>query len=63
MIFDFDALESAITEDTKVFYLCNPNNPAGIATYAESKEWKQQLLAYLKENREKFFNRWKRLWR
>ena len=149
---DFDALEAAITEDTKVFYLCNPHNPvgrvytmdelkqvsafakkhdllvvsdeahcevvfegkhipfftvddyarehsitlysngkmcnvpdlilafavipnqelraeferlgyafgeahvlnveAGIATYAESKEWKQQLLAYLKENRD-----------
>ena len=149
---DFDALEAAMTEDTKVFYLCNPHNPvgrvytmdelkqvsafakkhhllvvsdeahcevvfegkhipfftvddyarehsitlysngkmcnvpdlilafavipnkeiraefdrlgyafgeehvlnveAGIATYAESKEWKQQLLAYLKENRD-----------
>lgn len=149
---DFDALEAAITEDTKVFYLCNPHNPvgrvytmdelkrisafakkhqilvvsdeahcevvfegkhipfftvddyarehsitlysngkmcnvpdlilafavipnqeiraeferlgyalgeahalnveAGIAAYAESKEWKQQLLAYLKENRD-----------
>jgi len=28
------------------------NVEAGIATYAESKEWKQQLLAYLKENRD-----------
>ena len=26
---DFEALEDAITEDTKVFYLCNPHNPAG----------------------------------
>jgi cystathionine beta-lyase len=27
--FDFDALEKAITEDTKLFMLCNPYNPAG----------------------------------
>lgn len=26
---DFEALEDAITEDTKVFYLCNPHNPVG----------------------------------
>ncbi len=26
---DFDALEAAVTEDTKVFYLCNPHNPVG----------------------------------
>lgn len=26
---DFEALEAAITEDTKVFYLCNPHNPVG----------------------------------
>ena len=27
--FDFEALEKAITEDTKLFMLCNPYNPAG----------------------------------
>lgn len=27
--FDFEALENAITEDTKLFMLCNPYNPAG----------------------------------
>ncbi len=26
---DFDALEEAITDDTRVFYLCNPHNPIG----------------------------------
>ena len=26
---DFEALEDAITEDTKVFFLCNPHNPVG----------------------------------
>lgn len=26
---DFEALEEAVTEDTKVFYLCNPHNPIG----------------------------------
>ena len=26
---DFDALEKAVTPDTKVFYLCNPHNPVG----------------------------------
>ena len=26
---DFDALEAAITEDTRIFYLCNPHNPVG----------------------------------
>ena len=27
--FDFDAMEAAITPDTRVFLLCNPHNPAG----------------------------------
>ena len=27
--FDFDALQDALTEDTKLFYLCNPQNPVG----------------------------------
>lgn len=26
---DFNALEEAITDDTKLFYLCNPHNPVG----------------------------------
>lgn len=36
---DFDALEAAITEDTKVFYLCNPHNPVGrVYTLEELKQ-------------------------
>ena len=36
---DFDALEAAITEDTKVFYLCNPHNPVGrVYTMDELKQ-------------------------
>jgi cystathionine beta-lyase len=27
--FDFDGLQSALREDTKIFYLCNPQNPVG----------------------------------
>lgn len=27
--FDLDAIASAVTENTKVIYLCNPNNPTG----------------------------------
>lgn len=26
---DIDALQAAVTEDTKLFYLCNPHNPVG----------------------------------
>lgn len=36
---DFDALQAAVTEDTKVFYLCNPQNPVGrVYTYDELKK-------------------------
>ncbi len=36
---DFDTLEDAITEDTKVFYLCNPQNPVGrVYSYEELKQ-------------------------
>ena len=28
-VLDFDALEAALTEDTRIFYLCNPHNPVG----------------------------------
>lgn len=35
---DFDALQAAVTEDTKLFYLCNPHNPVGrVYTYDELK--------------------------
>lgn len=35
---DFDALQAAVTENTKVFYLCNPNNPVGrVYSYDELK--------------------------
>lgn len=27
--FDFEALQAAVTENTRVFYLCNPHNPIG----------------------------------
>jgi len=36
--FDFDALEKAITEDTKLFMLCNPYNPAGTVFTREELE-------------------------
>ena len=36
---DFDMLEEAITEDTRLFYLCNPHNPVGrVYTLEELKE-------------------------
>ena len=35
---DFDSLQAAVTEDTRVFYLCNPHNPVGrVFTYEELK--------------------------
>lgn len=40
--FDFDALEKAITEDTKLFMLCNPYNPAGTVF---TKQELEQLAA------------------
>lgn len=44
---DLDALEAAITEDTKVFYLCNPHNPAGrVYTMDELK----QVSAFAKKH-------------
>ncbi|MBC7408768.1 MAG: putative C-S lyase [Arcicella sp.] len=36
--FDFEALEKAITEDTKLFMLCNPYNPAGTVFTQEELE-------------------------
>lgn len=44
---DFEALEDAITEDTKVFYLCNPHNPVGrVYTMDELK----QVSAFAKKH-------------
>lgn len=44
---DFDALEAAVTEDTKVFYLCNPHNPVGrVYTLEELK----QVSAFAKKH-------------
>ena len=36
--FDFEALEKAITKDTKLFMLCNPYNPAGTVFTREELE-------------------------
>lgn len=36
--FDFEALEKAITDDTKLFMLCNPYNPAGTVFTREELE-------------------------
>jgi cysteine-S-conjugate beta-lyase len=36
--FDFEALENAITPDTKLFMLCNPYNPAGTVFTKEELE-------------------------
>lgn len=36
--FDFEALENAITKDTKLFMLCNPYNPAGTVFTREELE-------------------------
>jgi cysteine-S-conjugate beta-lyase len=46
--FDFDALENAITEDTKLFMLCNPYNPAG--TVFTQEELEKLLLICQKHN-------------
>ena len=35
LTFDLDALEAAITAQTRVFFLCNPHNPAGRVFSAE----------------------------
>lgn len=44
---DFDALEASLTEDTKIFYLCNPHNPVGrVYTLEELK----QVSAFAKKH-------------
>lgn len=35
LTFDFDTLEAAVTERTRVFFLCSPHNPAGRVFTAE----------------------------
>ena len=45
--FDFDALSKALLPDTKLFYLCNPQNPVGrIYTHKEL----QEVSSFAKEN-------------
>jgi len=45
---DFDALQKAVTEDTKIFYLCNPHNPVGrVYTLEELK----QISEFAKKNK------------
>ncbi|MCQ2522457.1 MAG: aminotransferase class I/II-fold pyridoxal phosphate-dependent enzyme [Lachnospiraceae bacterium] len=44
---DFAALEAALTEDTKVFYLCNPHNPVG---RVYSLEELQKVSAFAKKH-------------
>ena len=45
--FDFDALSKALLPDTKLFYLCNPQNPVGrIYTQKEL----QEVSSFAKEN-------------
>ncbi|MCQ2493159.1 MAG: aminotransferase class I/II-fold pyridoxal phosphate-dependent enzyme [Lachnospiraceae bacterium] len=44
---DFDALQEAVTDKTKVLYLCNPNNPVGrVYSYDELK----QVSEFAKKN-------------
>ncbi|PWK25180.1 cystathionine beta-lyase [Arcicella aurantiaca] len=45
--FDFEALEKAITSDTKLFMLCNPYNPAGTVF---TKEELEQLVTICKKH-------------
>lgn len=40
-LLDFDAIRAAITERTKVLFLCNPNNPTSCAIYRDA------LLAFV----------------
>ncbi len=37
--FDREAMEAAVTEDTKLFILCNPHNPVGRVFPREELEW------------------------
>ncbi len=41
--FDFDALEAAVTESLRIFYLCNPHNPVGRVYTRDELE---ELLAF-----------------
>lgn len=43
MGYDFKALKAAIDENTKIVYICNPNNPTGVL--ADSAELKQFVMS------------------
>lgn len=43
MGYDFDALKSEIDENTKIVYICNPNNPTGVL--ADSAELKKFVMS------------------
>jgi len=45
--FDREAMEQAVTPDTKLFILCNPHNPVGRAFPREDLEW---LLDFCEEH-------------
>lgn len=44
---DFDELEAKVTEDTSIFYLCNPHNPVGRVYTREELE---QISAFAKKH-------------
>jgi len=43
MGYDFDALRAEIDENTRIVYICNPNNPTGVL--ADANELKQFVLS------------------
>ena len=45
--FDFDALQGALTKDTRLFYLCNPQNPVGRVYTREELE---EVSAFAEKN-------------
>ena len=45
--FDWEALQAAVTEETKVFYLCNPHNPIG---RVYTREELLEVSAFAKKN-------------
>lgn len=47
MGYDFEALGAAIDENTKIVYICNPNNPTGVL--ADSVELKKFVLSVPKD--------------
>ncbi|NJR42222.1 MAG: hypothetical protein HC767_05770 [Akkermansiaceae bacterium] len=46
--FDWEALESAVTPETKVFLLCNPQNPLGrVFLPVRSSSWRSFVKSTL----------------